>query len=246
MKKLLPKITILLCLSTTMVSCLNSNRTDVTIGEDDSLLYGTDVGNAVPSPTDSKDSPDSNKVIIGKWIVFETPSQGTSLLVIYEEDGKYYADNINNGVWSNDPYELIKTQINGNLAFKPVVVDEWSETYEIRDNGVYAKNIDGTGGLLLYNAEDETTNTTSTQEKKYDPVVNSYNCYNTGDKIVFYSDYTGLFVTSEGGSHDFTWKRNGKIVTISYPGLGSDRMTFDEEMGTLTLNTRKYGTMVFE
>ena len=76
--------------------------------------------------------------------------------------------------------------------------------------------------------------------------MNSYKCYNTGDKIVFYSNYTGLFVSSEGGCHDFTWERNGKIVTISYPGLGSDRMTFDEEMGTLTLNTRKYGTMVFE
>ena len=246
MKKLLPKILTLLCLTTTIASCLNSNRTNVTIVEEDSLLYGAYADDADAPTIDSKDSPDSNKVIIGKWIVFESPSQGTSLFVIYEENGKYYADYINNGIWSNDPYELIKTQINGNLGFKPVVVDEWSETYEIRENGVYAKNIDGTGGLLLYNAEDETINTTSAQKKKYDSVVNSYKCYNTGDKIAFYSNYTGLLVSKDGRNHDFTWERNGNIVTISYSGLGANRMTFNEEEETLTLKTHKYGTMVFE
>ena len=235
------KVLMFFCLATAiMESCSNSNRTNNIEMNENDILYEDSISlNAY-----SQESLDSNKTIIGKWIVFESP--WTSLFVIYEEDGRYYADNINNGVWSNDPYELVKTRINGNLGFKPVIVDEWSETYEIRDNGVYAKNIDGTGGQLFYNAEDETTNMTSTQEKKYDPVVNSYKCYNTGDKIVFYSNYTGLFVSSEGGNHDFIWERNGKIVTISYPGLGSDRMTFDEEKGTLTLNTRKYGTMVFE
>ncbi len=238
MEKSPMKVLMFFCLATAiMESCSNSNRTNNIEMNENDILYEDSISlNAY-----SQESLDSNKTIIGKWIVFESP--WTSLFVIYEEDGRYYADNINNGVWSNDPYELVKTRINGNLGFKPVIVDEWSETYEIRDNGVYAKNIDGTGGQLFYNAEGEAKESIS---EEYDPVVNSYKCYSTGDQIVFYSNNTGLFVSNEGGAHDFIWSRRDKIVTISYPGLGSDCMTFDEKEGTLSLKTRRYGTMIFE
>ena len=245
MRKIFLKIVLLCCLSLVAASCLNSNRANVASVDEDTTLYETSEEDSI-SPTAFSQTPlDSSKVIVGKWTVYDTPQFGTCLLVIYEENGKYYADNINNGIWSNDPYELIKIKINGNLGFKPVAVDECSETYEIRDNGVYTKFIDGTGGMLFYNAEDNNTKSTNNQKKEYDPIVNAYKCHKTGNQIIFYSNYTGTFYITGKTHYDFTWIRNDNMVTIYFPEVGYDSMTFDEEKGTLTLNSSYYGKMVF-
>lgn len=81
--------------------------------------------------------------------------------------------------------------------------------------------------------------------EELDPIVDAFYSRNTNDKIIFYSDHTGQFFTEEGGCHEFEWSRDNKIVTITYPGLGSDRLTFNIDEHSLTLKTNLYGTIIF-
>lgn len=87
--------------------------------------------------------------IIGKWEL----GSSNNLFVIYMKNNKYFGNNIDNGVLSDNEFELKKTMKNGRTIYIPVHIDSWSETYELRENGIYIKNVDGTGGQIFYNAK---------------------------------------------------------------------------------------------
>lgn len=95
---------------------------------------------------------------------------------------------------------------------------------------------------VLYASDNETSYEPNKEE--LDPIVDAFYS-NTDDKIIFYSTHKGQFFSAEGGCHEFEWSRNGSIVTITYPGLGSDKLVFDEDRHSLTLKTNSYGTIVF-
>lgn len=151
MRYLLQSLSIFV-LTLLMVSCnINnkpSNSSEIPGESNDTVSNVPSFPGVTQDEQDNNDNSVSSKNIIGKWVL-----TGELLLVIYEQNGHYFADNINNGVWMDYPYELVKTTINGNLGFEPVEIDEYSESYEIREHGVFAKNMDGTGGQLFKNAK---------------------------------------------------------------------------------------------
>lgn len=96
----------------------------------------------------STNDDESNRNFVGEWLYYYNQH-----IVIYEQNGLYYADCKVEGTLSEKPYELTKTTINGHLGFKPTETDESSESFEIRENGIFVRSLDGSSGQFFKKAE---------------------------------------------------------------------------------------------
>lgn len=79
-----------------------------------------------------------------------------------------------------------------------------------------------------------------------DPIIGSYYCSRTHDTYVFNSNKTGFFLIQGGGPSEFTWKRSGSNVIITYEAFGNQKLSFDTKSKTITEISESFGTLVFK
>lgn len=87
----------------------------------------------------------------------------------------------------------------------------------------------------------------STKSKEgTDPMAGTFFCDKTHDTYVFKSDKTGLFTIQGGSPTEFTWKRSGNTVTVTYESFGDQKLTYDPKAETLSEKSESFGTLVFK
>ena len=95
------------------------------------------------------------------------------------------------------------------------------------------------------NQEQESVKESPKAKEVKDPFVGRYFCNRTHDTYIFNSDNTGLFIVQGCPPTNFTWKRSGNSVTITYEAFGNQKLKYDSKTKTLTEKSESFGTLVF-